>query len=541
MNRGRNRPRRTTHVPLTAVGSGAKLTDLFPLPMWMFIPLKMMAWWVKRWYITALALSFYFLDWFWFVFILLSVPMFLIGTVAVHNRHHRPSAWARAALRLARVRLSWTRACEAGELNDGPHRPRLTTPKRPLKIVNDQGTALEFTLNLARVGLTVNDLERGKDYVAATLNARRTRVHRLTPGIARFTIEWERKLSRSSVANPKDQIHASQLPRIELDQDVLIELDTSILVVGESGSGKSNLTWDIFNEMNDLGINYRLYVIDPKKVELADLLHSPYTVSYSDSPSTADQTIESFYNSMMATFETMKKAGLRKIVLDHETPLNILVIDELLLCKQAKMGIDTHLGEILSAGRAAGHIVIANSQLGQIDAISRLRDLFPQRVCMAVKSGDLTNAVLGPNAQARGARCTEITEKGVGYVFTDFTGTFQRFKPPYIEDVAMVSRGEVYRSPTAETVKEKVERLRNAHRACYTYRLYDKFGILLYVGIAFNPNKRIPDHRDKPFWEAINHGKTVIRKYPNESAAREAEQEAIENEHPRYNLIHNHP
>lgn len=539
MARG-NRPRRTTHVPVTAIGSGARLTDLFPLPLWIFIPLKIAAWWVRHWWVTALILSAYFLPTIYFILILLSVPLFMFGVIALNNRHHHPRAWVTAALRLVRVRLSWTRACEAGELNDGPHRPRLTSFKRPAKIVNDRGTALEFTLNLSRVGLTVNDLEKGKDYVAATLNARRTRVHRLTPGIARFTIEWERKLQRSAVANPAHQINATQLPRIELDQDVLIELDTSILVVGESGSGKSNLTWDILNEMNDIPINYRLFVVDPKKVELADLLHSPYTVSYSDSPQTADATIEKFYDSMMATFEKMKGLGIRKIVLDEDQPLNILIIDELLLCKQAKQGIDTHLGEILSAGRAAGHIVIANSQLGQVDAISRLRDLFPQRVCMAVKSGDLTNAVLGPNAQARGARCTEITEKGVGYIFTDFTGSFQRFKPPYIEDVSMVARGEVYKPPTQDSIKERIARSRNAHRACYTYRLYDKFGVLLYVGIAFNPNKRIPQHVDKPFYNAIDHGKTVIKKYPNEPAAREAETEAIENEHPRYNLIHNH-
>jgi S-DNA-T family DNA segregation ATPase FtsK/SpoIIIE len=250
------------------------------------------------------------------------------------------------------------------------------------------------------------------------------------------------------VANPTNAINTTQLPRAELDQDVLLELDTSILVVGESGTGKSNLTWDILNELNKNEISYRLFVIDPKKVELAELVDSPHTVAYSDTPSTIDAVIEKFYDAMMDTFERkMKPYGIRRVEISPDNPLGILLIDELLLCKQANKGIDTHLGEILSAGRAAGYIVIANSQLGQVDALSRLRDLFPQRVCMAVKSGDLTNAVLGPNAENRGARCTEITEKGVGYIFTDFTGGFQRFKLPFIADVRKVAMGGVYEEP----------------------------------------------------------------------------------------------
>lgn len=435
-----------TSVPLTALTSGARITDLFALPVWLWIPYRMVRWIFRHWYVALILTTMWFMPWQYVLISILSLPLILFTYVYAHNPRHRPTAVARAALYLSRARMNWRRACESAELTDGPRSPRLVAlwPSRPPRIANETGTSLTFTINLARVGLTVNNLEDNKDYIAAALDARRTRIHRLTPGVAKFTIEWEKRLSRSVVANPTHQINTTQLPRVELDQDVFLELDTSLLVVGESGSGKSNLTWVILNKLNELQVHYRLYVIDPKKVELAELVDSPYTVAYSDMPSTIDSVIDRFYDDMMATFERMKENKERMVQLGERNPLNILVIDELLLCRQAHKGIDSHLGEVLSAGRAAGFIVIADSQLGQVDALSRIRDLFPQRICMAVKSEELTTAVLGPKAEARGARCTEITEKGVGYVFTDFTGAFQRFKPPFIADVFTVAQGGFY-------------------------------------------------------------------------------------------------
>jgi hypothetical protein len=398
-------------------------------------------------------ISFMFFEYWHFLLALISLPLGVTSYVWYHNRRHSLDAVLRASYRLVWTRLKWKRACDAAEISDGPKRPRLLSLRRHPKIANSAGTAIEFTINLQRIGLTVKHLEDNKDYFAATLNARRTRVIRLTPGVARFTVEWEKNHRKSAVIGSSKN-NDTQLPMVELDQDVMLALDTSILVVGESGAGKSNLTWVILNELNKLTaqdlLSYRLYVIDPKKVELAELIDSPHTIVYSDTPSSADEVIERFHSDMMATFERMKAAGIRKAPLlsmgEHQItyPLNILIIDELLLTEQARKGINTHLGEILSAGRAAGYIVIGDSQLGQVDALSRLRDLFPQRICMAVKSAELTAAVLGPRAEERGAKCTEITEDGVGYIYTDFTGSFQRFLPPYIDDVEIVARGSIW-------------------------------------------------------------------------------------------------
>lgn len=443
--------RHVKNVPLSDLAY-ARVIDLIPIPFWVFLPIRLVMWIVfKQWYLAAVAASIYWLEPIHTVLIVLSLPMIFLGWIWVNNRHHGPIAVLRAGRHLVRARLSWRHACDAAELTDGRHRPRLTSLRRPVKIANDTGTALQFTLNFKRVGLSVLELEENKDYVASAMGARRTRLHRLTPGVAKLTIEWDGAVSRgitSSAANSSNP-NATQLPRIELDQGVQLELDTSVLVVGESGSGKSNLSWYIVNGLNANKVNYRLYVSDPKKVELAELVDSPHTVVYSDSPKTIDVVFDRFYDDLMATFERMKYANVRKIELNDKNPLNILLLDELLLSHTAREGIDGPLGDILVSGRAAGFIVIGNSQLGQVDALSRIRDLFPQRVCMAVKSSDLTNAVLGPRAEERGARCTDITEKGVGYIYTDFSGSFQMFRPPFIDDVStkIIAGGGVWKPP----------------------------------------------------------------------------------------------
>lgn len=439
---------RVTSVPLTAIGSGARTADLFPIPIWLFLSGRFVLWCIKHWYLAGII---YFITWedSWLYALVFGFIGFLIPFVYMwaNNKNRSLPAIVMATRYYLLARRRWRRACTKAELNDGPKCPSLASiwpwNWQPPKIMNDHGTALRFRLDVSRTGVTVTDVEDGREHLTGTLKARRARVIKVRPGVCQLIMEWDADINRSAIANPKDRIVSTQLPMAELSENVYLELDTSVLVVGESGSGKSNLTWNILNRLNEFDIPYRLYVIDPKKVELAELAEGKYTVKYTDDNMRIPQVIEEFYKSMMDTFKRMKMDGVRQIELNEQNPLRILVIDELLMCGEEVKGdvTRTKLGQILISGRAAGHIVIGNSQLGQIDVLGRVRDLFPQRVCMAVKSADLTNAVLGPKAEDRGARCTEITEKGVGYIFTDFTGSFVRFKPALITDIRGVSDG----------------------------------------------------------------------------------------------------
>jgi predicted GIY-YIG superfamily endonuclease len=72
------------------------------------------------------------------------------------------------------------------------------------------------------------------------------------------------------------------------------------------------------------------------------------------------------------------------------------------------------------------------------------------------------------------------------------------------------------------------------------YRFFDQNGNLLYVGITSNPGRRWTQHAtDKPWWHEVHH--VEIERHESRQAVLLAEQLAIKNERPRYNVVHQQP
>lgn len=75
-------------------------------------------------------------------------------------------------------------------------------------------------------------------------------------------------------------------------------------------------------------------------------------------------------------------------------------------------------------------------------------------------------------------------------------------------------------------------------KATKLYRHYDADGVLLYVGISIGAMRRLIEHLNGSDWSGdIAHVR--IETHPTLQAALEAEQIAIQNERPKYNVIHN--
>lgn len=71
------------------------------------------------------------------------------------------------------------------------------------------------------------------------------------------------------------------------------------------------------------------------------------------------------------------------------------------------------------------------------------------------------------------------------------------------------------------------------------YRLFDETGVLLYVGIANNPERRWRQHRrEKSWWSAVT--RIEIHEHPTRREAERAEAFVIRIETPAYN-IQGHP
>lgn len=73
-----------------------------------------------------------------------------------------------------------------------------------------------------------------------------------------------------------------------------------------------------------------------------------------------------------------------------------------------------------------------------------------------------------------------------------------------------------------------------AHLPHWVYRLFDKSGTLLYVGLSSDPDRRFEHHMLCRDWLAeIDHH--TVTPYPNWEQGAAAEQKAIETERPKYN------
>jgi predicted GIY-YIG superfamily endonuclease len=333
-----------------------------------------------------------------------------------------------------------------------------------------------------------------------------------------------------------------------------LKLDRSVLIGGDSGTGKSNLVWQIVKELDHFLLPHVNYIIDPAGgVELADLQHGLHTQLYTDRPQEVDRLIIDFRDKMNQRLGEMKLKNIRKHIPTPEEPNYYLFIDELLLCRtQLKQGVQSPLGEVLAVGRKAGFIVIGLTQLGQKTSLGDLRDMFPQRVAFATRSQEMTDAILGTGATRGGAPCHELTSPGEGYLFTQDNRRYFKFKAPLIKDTIKIAQpiiGKVTSLPSAPidnmvnnaTVlpAPSVETGVLDRGNVAVYRLFGETGVLLYVGVAKNPEKRFKQHHDKEWWSGVDFERTTITWYPDKAEAFEAERQAIESEMPIYNIVFN--
>lgn len=399
-------------------------------------------------------------------------------------------------------------------------------------------------------GRNSQDLLAGAQDIAAVLRAHEVKVDANMPFKATVSVVWGDPTERILFPEDLSELQSSENDRVTfaLDADhqaLEISISTSVLIIGESESGKSNCFWSILNGLNEKDIPYKLWVVDPAGgVELDALEHAPNTLAYASRASESETVINAAYSAMETRLRAIKGAE-RKYQRSDDFPLHIVVIDELLLLP--RFDPQSPLGQILSSGRKAGFIVIALSQLSQIDTLGRARDLFPQRISHATKSADMTDAALGSGAEIAGAHCSRISKRtpGVGYYFSLQSRLYTRFRTPLISDAntRVIANGNlIQRTITNDPIRSKF-RKRLGRRRTSVYRYYGEYqgelGRLLYVGIAYDPKERWHQHSNNPNekWcpTDVDPVLTEIEWHPSRQQAKARETELILSEHPVYN------
>jgi hypothetical protein len=441
---------RVTAVDPQTFGSDARVTDYLHKPLWLLVIERTIVWWVKHYWLLFFAVALvwvhtsYGLGW------LISGMAVLGGLVVVGL------AWIAVMLlvvgggvssrvvvmlwKMAVVNYKWNKVCFAAAL---VNRRGRSVPNIWLLHLGRGCRGVRGYVNSGRLGLPIAKFKETfvKDTICASLpGAVMVRVTPIDAGRGWVEILWEDPLAEivtPAVLSDGQSLRGSRIPfGIDEDRTVVgIYPERSLLIGGESGSGKSGVVWSLLRGMQEVGTPHELHVIDPKGgIEMGELAGYQHTVNYVSDSTGAGRLVRRVAEDM---FKRMKTMPGRKVKISPETPLNVLIIDELLLVGTVLAeGIDGPLGQLLTQGRASGYVVWACSQLGQKSVIGELRDVFVQRVCMAVRSSALTNAVLGDGAEQDGALCSAIPQDmpGIGYVYVEGQLGYRRFRSVYVSD-----------------------------------------------------------------------------------------------------------
>lgn len=147
---------------------------------------------------------------------------------------------------------------------------------------------------------------------------------------------------------------------IPVYNDILKSAHT--LIAGTTGSGKSvTLNGILFEFMKNYGVNNKLILIDPKKVELKQYKELPHCLWYVDTAENAVFALCKVVDMMNARFEEMQRKNLKM----YDGNDIYIVIDELadlMIEKSTKKDFSVLLQKILQLGRASKIHVIACTQ-----------------------------------------------------------------------------------------------------------------------------------------------------------------------------------
>ncbi|MEB3070159.1 cell division protein FtsK [[Mycobacterium] vasticus] len=373
-----------------------------------------------------------------------AVIVVIAGSALIYWRLSSPESYKEqfaGPARLIRWRLwahmSWQRLCKRCGLSASEqvtHRDREGRQVTSIrwfhpKLVGTEVTPSSLRLTVrARMGQTVDDLERAVPAIRDAARAHSARSVVVSPGTIRIDLVMREQLSTVGNAAPTTTVTTARvrLGRCENGSAWTLPLSgRHTLTVGCSGAGKGSVFWGIAGGLGPAvaaGV-VRLVGIDLKYgIEL--LVGSALFTKIATTESDAVKTLA-------ALEQLMNKRGTAMAgrVRDHtptaSAPLTVLLIDELAgvtaymsdpaLRKEASAS----LSRILTKGRALGIVVAAFLQDPRKEVLP-MRGLFTQTIALRLRSRDEVAMVLGDGmADAAPAHRISPDAPGTGYVVAE--------------------------------------------------------------------------------------------------------------------------
>lgn len=218
------------------------------------------------------------------------------------------------------------------------------------------------------------------------------------------------------------------------------------LVSGSPGSGKGSFIWDVLRGIGPAITDgtVRVHMIDPKglmETIKGKALFTSHVGGADDSFTEIKEQLEKLRNEMKTAQAGLRKQGKRKFTPSLETPLELIVIDEIAALLMApgtqSREIKNLLLEILTQGRACGYAVIGAVQEPTKENVIG-RELFTHRVCLRVTTDSQVDMVLGEGARKAGATADLIPPgdefAGQGFVLAEKARTPRRIRLGWSSD-----------------------------------------------------------------------------------------------------------
>jgi S-DNA-T family DNA segregation ATPase FtsK/SpoIIIE len=396
------------------------------------------------------------------------------GAALIYWRLHSPATYEErfaTPARLLRWRfwahVSWQKLCKRCGLsaseqvmrrdNEGRQVPSTRWFHPKLLGTDVSHTTLRLTVR-ARMGQTVEDLERAVPAIRDAAGAHSARSVVVSPGTLRIELVMREHLSTVGHAAPPTAVATTRVTLGRCENGSAWTLPLSgrhTLTVGCSGAGKGSVFWGIAGGLGPaVAANIvRLVGIDLKYgIELS--VGSDLFTTIATTESDAVETLAALEKLMNKRGNAM--AGrTREHSPTKASPLVVLLIDELAgvtaymsdpaLRKEAAAS----LSRILTKGRALGIVVAAFLQDPRKEVLP-MRGLFTQTIALRLRSRDEVAMVLGDGmADAAPAHRISPDKPGTGYVVAE-DGQVTKVRADFWSDDQIRSTARQYgRSRTA--------------------------------------------------------------------------------------------
>ena len=299
-------------------------------------------------------------------------------------------------------------------------------------------------------GQHARTFEQALPELAEALRAERVAVERVKPLVIALIVQrrepFTETITAPDMVDDPDAVDLSSLyvGDTEYGDDLRFAVTggNHTFIAGATGAGKNSIPAGLLRGIAPAirdGL-VRLWICDPKQLEFSAL--EPIAHRYASDNQDCADLVDEYVQNMEQTQRWLSNTGNRKVSISRETPLDLLILDELgaLLAygdAGASRALRKSLALVGSQGRATGHTMLGLVQEPTKDTVP-VRELFTVRVCLRVTSDSHVDMVLGDGARLRGALADEIPNDpataGIGYVIRPRTRVPMRFRAAYVTD-----------------------------------------------------------------------------------------------------------